>query len=392
VSPERIVELLCDLVAVPSVNPMGRPLDPALHLEGRMVARLERVCAEIGVPCRRVPVLPGRDNLIARFDAPSSTRTVLFDVHMDTVPVDGMTIAPFEPRIEGGRLYGRGSCDVKGSMAAMIGAVARLAREKPPGAASVVLAFTVDEEYTHRGSSALAADHPPVDLAIVAEPTGLDLVTTHKGAVRWKIVTHGVAGHSSAPERGDNAIYRMAKVVSALEELARELRLALPDAMLGPPSLSVGRIDGGQSVNIIPDRCEIEIDRRLIPGEGPDEAPTRVAESLRDRLGSLDHIEFLPPWVRMPALVPGVGPEMMAHLARSIERVTGREPAIKGVPFGTDAGPLGRAGVPCVVLGPGDIAQAHTKDEWVAVDEVLKAAEVYFEIARNVGQGVKDSG
>jgi acetylornithine deacetylase len=383
---DAVVRLLADLVAIPSVNPMGRP-DPAdpRQLETRVTAYLERFCVERGLPCERVPVAPGRDNLLIRYDAPDSRRTILFDAHQDTVPVEGMTIDPFDPVVRDGRMYGRGSCDVKAGLAAMLSAVARLHVERPLGSASVVLACTVDEEYTHTGSSRLAVDRPAVDLAIVAEPTRLDLVTCHKGAVRWKVVAEGVACHSSTPHLGANAIYRMARVVSALAEHACELAGREPHPVLGPPSLSVGRIEGGQSVNIVPDRCTIEIDRRLVPGEDPATVPETVRTALASRLGTLEGIAFLPPWVNMPALAPRVGEATLDAMGAAVQGVLGRRPAIGGVPFGTDAGPLGQSGLPCVVFGPGDIAQAHTKDEWVELDQVRAAAEIYYRMARGLG-------
>src|SRR4051794_17200866 len=155
-------------------------------------------------------------------------------------------------------------------MTAMLMAFARLVRERPGSSASVIMACTVDEEFTHTGSSLLAATRHGADLAIVAEPTRLELVNCHKGAVRWKIRVQGVACHSSTPHLGVNAIYRMARVVAALADQASELAASAPHPVLGPPSLSVGRIEGGQSVNVVPDWCEIEVDRRIIPGETPD--------------------------------------------------------------------------------------------------------------------------
>ncbi len=383
---DAVTRLLADLVAIPSVNPMGRAVQGPEFLEGRVSDYLEAYLRGIGVPFERQVVSPGRDNLIARYEAPRSTRTILFDAHQDTVPVDGMTIAPFTPELKAGKLYGRGSCDIKGGLAAMLTAFARLVRERPSNSANVILACTVDEEFTHTGSSRLADGHHGADLAIVAEPTLLNIVDRHKGAVRWKIRTQGVACHSSTPHLGENAIYAMARVVSALQDYASDLARSTPDPVLGPPSLSVGRIEGGVSVNVVPDWSEIEIDRRVIPGERAADCPGRVLVYLRERLGdAMKRVEFLPPWVNMPPLVPGKAEPFLPALKSAIERVRGRMPEVMGVPYGTDAGPLSEAGLPCVVFGPGDIAQAHTKDEWIELDQVRQAAVIYFEMAKELG-------
>ncbi|QEH33976.1 Acetylornithine deacetylase [Aquisphaera giovannonii] len=381
---DDLSRLLGDLVSIPSVNPMGRALDGPGVLEAQLTGYLEGWFRARSIPCRRVPIAAGRDNLIARFEAPRSARTLLFDVHQDTVPTDGMTIDPFDPRVEGGRLYGRGACDIKGGMAAMLTAFARLCRERPPGAASVILACTVDEEFTHIGSTHLAASGHGADLAVVAEPTRLDLVHCHKGAVRWKVRTTGVACHSSSPGLGDNAIYRMAEVIRLLAGHAAELSRGPSDPILGPPTLSVGRIEGGVSVNVVPDRCAIEIDRRLIPGEAPAGAIEQVRRLLRPLSGPGGDVLFDDPWVTMPALVPNLG-DWAGPLGDAVAAATGRRPELLGVPYGTDAGPLGERGLPCVVFGPGDIAQAHTKDEWIELEQVRLAAEAYYRIACDLG-------
>ena len=300
---DAVTRLLSDLVSIPSVNPMGRGLTGPGFLEGRVSDYLEDWFRTLGVDVERQVVSPGRDNVIARYESPARRRTLLFDAHQDTVPTDGMTIDPFAPELKGGRLYGRGACDIKGGLAAMLTAFARLVRERPGDSASVIMACTVDEEFTHTGSSRLADGHHGADLAIVAEPTLLNLVDRHKGAVRWKIRTRGVACHASTPNLGVNAIYGMARVVAALEDYASELAGSTPDPVLGPPSLSVGRIEGGVSVNVVPDWCEVEIDRRVIPGERAADGPGRVRAFLKERLGDLGRIEFLPPWVNMPPLI-----------------------------------------------------------------------------------------
>lgn len=267
----------------------------------------------------------------------------------------------------------------------MLGAFARLVRERPAGSASVVLACTVDEEFTHTGSSRLAETDHGAELAIVAEPTRLDLVHCHKGALRWKIRSRGRACHSSSPHLGINAIYRMGRVLDAIDAYAGILSRSSPHSELGPPSLSVGRIEGGQSVNIVPDWCEIEVNRRMLPGEESTRCLDDLQRYLAERLHGLDGIEFGQPWVDMPPLSP-CDSRWTEPVRDAIMSAIGRRPDVIGVPFGTDAGPLNAAGLPCLVFGPGDIAQAHTKDEWVDLDQVKVAVDAYFEMALTLGK------
>jgi acetylornithine deacetylase/succinyl-diaminopimelate desuccinylase-like protein len=382
---DELTQLLSALVSIPSVNPMGRSLAGPEYFETRLTNYLEAWFHELGVRLLRHPVLPGRDNLLAWYEAPGARRLILFDVHQDTVPADGMTIPPFVPEIAGDRLAGRGSCDVKGSMAAMLWAFARLVRERPPGSASVLLACTVDEEFTHTGSARLAETKHGAELAVVAEPTSLNLVHCHKGALRWKIRTKGVACHSSTPHLGVNAIYRMGQVLDLLRKYAGTLAASTPDPILGPPTLSVGRIEGGQSVNVVPDWCDIEVDRRLIPGEDAEIAIRTVKELAKNLFEDPGCLELSQPWVHMPPLAPQAS-DWIEPLSHAIETATSRRPRVMGVPFGTDAGPLSEKGTPCVVFGPGDIAQAHTKDEWIDLEQVQLAAQAYFQIAVELGR------
>ncbi len=377
--------LLRDLVALPSVNPMGRDLTGPDFLEARVTAYLEDFFRGLGVRWERQAVAPKRDNILAWYDPPGATRTVVFEVHQDTVPTDGMTIDPFGARIEEGRLYGRGACDVKAGMAAMLTAFARVVREKPAGAARVVMACTVDEEFTFLGVQRLAKTDlrgecsGPLEV-VVAEPTGLDLVNAHKGTVRWDLLTAGRSCHSSRPELGVNAIYHMGALLSHIERFAEELRAGRADPLLGPATLSVGRIEGGVSVNTVPDRCRIEIDRRLLPGEDGEAAAGDLLTYLRKHVGDRIAFSFGDPWLSAPALDPAGSEELVARLLRAAEPVAGTR-RVMAVPYGTDAGPLSQSGVPCVVFGPGDIARAHTCDEWVPLDEVAAAAEILYQLA-----------
>jgi acetylornithine deacetylase/succinyl-diaminopimelate desuccinylase-like protein len=383
--------LLQDLVALPSVNPMGRPLEGPEIYEHQVTAYLEAFFSSLAVRQQRQAIAPRRDNILAWFDPPGATRTLVWEVHQDTVPTDQMTIDPFAALVEGDRLSGRGACDIKGGMASMLAAFARLVREQPRGGARVLLACTVDEEFTFLGVQRLvqdlrasATDQPwrsqPIQ-AIVAEPTNLNIVNAHKGAVRWDLITRGRSCHSSRPELGINAIYRMAGVLPHVDEYARTLSAARQHPRLGPATLSVGRIEGGTSVNTVPDSCRIEIDRRLLPGEDPDEAQKELIAYLQQRLGEPTPFEACEPRLRLPALGSEGSLALVAELAEAIDKVKGSH-QVHAVPYGTDASPLASAGIPAVVFGPGSIEQAHTCDEWVPLDEVAQAAEILYEMAR----------
>lgn len=376
--------LLRDLVAIPSVNPMGRPLTGPHLYEHNVTAYLEARFTELGVRHQRQSVAPLRDNILAFHEPAGATNTVLLEVHQDTVPTDHMTIDPFAAAITNGRLYGRGACDIKGGMAAMLAAFARLVRERPGGRTRVILACTVDEEFTFFGIQRLVE----LDLrgglagpiaAVVAEPTNLDVVHAHKGCVRWSLTTAGRSCHSSRPELGVNAIYHMAALMPLLERYAEELRSSRSHPLLGPATMSVGLIAGGTSVNTVPERCQVEIDRRVLPGERAADAPGELEAFLRRHAPA--HVQFAlgSPYLSCPAL-PAAGNEAIAaRLGRAIAAVRGGH-KVTAVPYGTDASTLAEAGVPSVVFGPGDIAQAHTCDEWVDLAEVQAASEVLYRL------------
>ena len=374
-----VVELVRELVRRPSVNPMGRAdVPPEWAHESRVTDYLEAQLRGLGVPVERVEVAPGRCNLVAHYTPPGAPFTVLWEAHQDTVPTDGMTVEPFAAELRDGKVYGRGACDVKGGAAAMLAAFGQLVTTKPPGCAAVTLAFTVDEEHTFLGVQSLMKSGLKPDYAVVAEPTSLNIVSAHKGVVRWAIETSGVAAHSSRPELGVNAIYRMAKVIVALEEYAGVLAHGRRDALLGPGTLSVGMVAGGVSPNTVPDRCRVELDRRLLPGESPAEAIAAVEAFVRQRAG----VPFttLPPVFACPPLSADLSATLVRKLGACIDAVAGTH-RVEAMPYGTDASTVAEAGVPVVVFGPGDIAQAHTKDEFIAVDQLHAAVEILVRFA-----------
>jgi len=393
------VAVLADLVRRPSVNPMGRDVSGPDYLEGRVTEWLIQRFSAAGLPWARQPVAPGRDNVVARLEATRPGAAVLlWDAHQDTVPADGMTIEPFVPTVRDGRLHGRGACDVKGGMAAMLAALERLAGG--PRSATVVFSATVNEEFGFSGAKALArlwssAASEPGDaaarqlvggrpaLAIVAEPTGLDLVTQHKGAVRWRVRVHGRACHSAHPERGDNAIYHAGRAILAVEALAAELAARNPDHPCGPPTLNLGTVHGGAGVNLVPELVVLEMDRRLVPGESPEAARAEVVARIAAACPGA-RIEHAPAFLESAGLPDAGGdPAAAAWIARlegaARRHGGGRRTAAR---YGTNASVLSAAGVPAIVFGPGGIEQAHTADEWIDLAAVDAAADALCDLVR----------
>lgn len=372
------IQLLQDLVALPSVNPCDAEPDDHLLGESRVVDYLEAFFARHRVPTRRQAAAPGRENLLARLEGRSPQITML-EAHTDTVSVEGMTIPPFEPRIADGRLFGRGSCDCKASLAAMAAAVVRSARRGVPPR-SCLFAATCGEEYKFTGARALM-DRPaeagltPDDFsrtcACVGEPTGLQVVIAHKGAYRWRFRTRGRAAHSSEPERGDNAIYHMADLLAVLRDYAASLADRPRHPLVGGPRFSVGVIHGGSAVNIVPDGCEILVDRRLIPGETGPAALEEIRRFVADRV-PFEVETLLEDW---PMETPPDAP-IAIRMRNAVTAVLGAA-TLAGVAYGTDASKFHRSGIPAVVCGPGDIGQAHTADEWIETAQVEAAALIY---------------
>lgn len=385
-----VVQLAQALVRIPSVNPMGRSVSGPEFLEGRVTDFLEQLCRQWNLPCERHEVLPGRDNLLTRVEGQGAGRrtTLLLEVHQDTVPVVGMSIDPWGGEVHEGRLFGRGACDVKGGMAAMLAAFGRRLTESPRDVPHVVLACTVNEEngfdgakhlraLWEQGSSSLLPACP--DAAVVAEPTDLAVVTAHKGTIRWRCHTRGRAAHSCRPHEGENAIYAMSRVVAQLERYAHEIVVTLGHhPQVGHPTLNVGTIQGGVSVNTVPDRCTIEIDRRLLPGESPVKARDHVIHELQTRLGPLT-IEHDTPFLVAEGLSDADNTGLARTLASILQR-QGLPGHVMGVEFGTDASTLAAGGVPTVVFGPGSIEQAHTKDEWIELAQLRLATNVLYEL------------
>lgn len=402
------VETLQQLIAVPSVNPLGHDGAGEIFGEARLTDHLQRLCESQGWRWLRQEVHPGRENLLALVPgsrpAHDGGELQLWDVHQDTVAVDGMTVAPFGGDVRDGCVYGRGACDDKGPMAAMIAALSRIDHSSSSGERpNVVIAFPVNEECGFTGATAMTElwsperqSHAPItggtitaaemfprrpDLAIVAEPTDLNVVVAHQGVARWRCHVTGRAAHSSRPEEGVNAIYAMARVARAIEEFQQVLCDRPPHPLCGRPAVSVTTITGGVGINTVPDHVTISIDRRVSPGKSPAEAVAELVKFISDHadLGRAE-VSHDPPLMRSSGLADGENRPFADHIVRLVEK-SGRASKIVGAAYGTDAAAIGSAGVPTVVFGPGSMQQAHTDNEFIEVRELVQGTELFFRIA-----------
>jgi acetylornithine deacetylase len=367
-----VVELLSRLVRINSVNSAyeGGPG------EAEVAAFVRGYFEDRGIAVIEQEVFPGRPNILARIPGRNRQRCLVLEAHTDTVSTKGMTIPPFEPRIADGKLFGRGSCDTKAGLAAMMHVMASLKAEGITPPCDVLLCAAADEEYSYRGVVKLCQDLQ-ANAAIVAEPTQLRCVVATKGVLRWRIRVRGRAAHSSRPDLGVNAIQHMAHLILALEEDTGRLANQT-HPLLGPPTCNIGVIQGGVQVNFVPDECVIEIDRRLLPGET---VPAVLAhyQALLDCLKTRRPdfaAEMEAPMLTDEALETPVH-DPLVQTAASVLGAMGLDPRPCGVPFGCDASKLSRAGIPSIVFGPGSIDRAHAAVEFVEIDQLERAVEFY---------------
>lgn len=343
-----------------------------------------------GFTVRRLPVEGAGDNLLLEHRVAEDAPWLMFDSHMDTVGVEGMTIPPFAGELRDGRLYGRGACDTKGSGAAMLLALKAYAEStnKPN---NVALLFSVGEEHIQIGARQFVSQHLPIldwrpAGVVVGEPTHMNVLAATGGFVRWKIATLGKPYHSSRPDQGHNAIYDMARVVTAIQTEYLP-GIAAEHALIGRASAAITVVRGGKQVNVVPDHAELTFDRRLVPGEIADDEVAKV-KALLARLAAeqpgmrVQHHSF----ESAPPLAPVDGGQLATTASEAI-RTTGIECKISGELYTTNGNHFAAAGLPTIVAGPGDIAQAHTLDEWIALEELDRGVAGYLAIMQTAGAG-----
>jgi acetylornithine deacetylase len=361
-------ELLRELIALPSVNPAFLEDRAELTGERRVAGFLAARAAKAGLGVASQDVLPGRCNVLVCYRPSGRVRKrVLLAPHLDTVGGTPSFDGLFTPKEIDGRLYGRGACDAKGPAVAMFTALTSITdHRKRPRETEIIFAGLVDEENEQSGARALVASGLKADLAIVGEPTRLEVVTAHKGDLWLELETRGRSAHGARPDLGRNAVHAMCRIVHLLEtEYAATLRQRR-HPLLGHATVSVGCIHGGTQPNVVPAYCLTRIDRRTLPGETEASVVREIAallgrHRLPARLANLRKAPCLP--LETDSRLPLIQ-QFFRHVGR-------RRPV--GVHFFCDASILARGGIPSIVYGPGDIAQAHAQNEWISLAALDRA-------------------
>jgi acetylornithine deacetylase/succinyl-diaminopimelate desuccinylase-like protein len=374
--PSGVVSLLQDLVRIPSVNPDNAPGTDQTG-EAAMAAFLDGWLSALGAEVTIEEIKPGRPNLIARFAPLDGRPRLLFGPHLDTVGVGGMTIDPFAAEIREGRMWGRGTSDTKGPMAAMLWAL----HENRDQLAKAPVAFDfvafMGEESGQWGSKDFAKRHGHhYTFALVGEPTSMQVVHVTKGSLWATLRTTGKAAHSSQPERGENAIMKLARALDQLDaELVPNLA-TFTHPVLGRSTMNVGVIRGGSRPNIVPDLADAEIDIRITPTLASSGGALALLTETIARLGL--PLEIVRPHENPPMETDAAHPMIQALLAT--------DPAcgLAGAPWFSDAAHLSHGGVPSICIGPGSIDQAHTADEFIDLAQLEAGADFFTKFVRGL--------
>lgn len=376
-----LIDLLSSLIAVPSVNP-AHCSDPEITGERRMADLVERLLRERGLVTERLnPTGEDRPAVIGRSNPPNPKTTLLLEMHLDTVGVADMTIDPFHAEVRDGKLYGRGSCDMKGSFAAFLHALTpdRIGKLNERGIELMVVAAPDEETGTH-GAAHLVELGIRADMAIILEPTRCLPVIAHKGAFWYDIELRGRSGHGSQPASGVSTNAALARFLPELLNIHRHVSEASPHPLLGTSTLNIGRIEGGQTYNIIPERTRVHLDRRVVPSERAE----TFAEQIQQLLDDLTNEGFLCGGTitlnqnTLPFSTPPESP-LVQKLQSAISAVTHAPAPPEGTSWVSDASPFGQVCGQTLVFGPGDISQAHTDNEYITLEQLHLGARIFEE-------------
>lgn len=378
IDPTYLQQTLTDLVRIDSTNP---DLSPDGAGETEIAAAVATALRELGLTVHADEIAPGRWNVVGilRGSDPENGRSLLLNAHMDTVGVVGMT-DPFGAQIRDGRLYGRGSQDMKGSLAAMLAATKALVDGGVQLAGDLLVTAVADEEYMSIGMERLAAAYS-ADAAIVTEPTDMHICLAHRGFIWFEVETFGRAAHGSRFTEGIDANMRMGRFLAELDRLEQDLRQRPPHPLAGPPSLHAAKLQGGREISVYADHCLLHIERRTIPGETVAQAQAEL-QAILDQLATADptfKATVTATFSREPMEVAAAEPVVQALETAVAHRLGHVLPPI-GQTYWTDAALLAAAGIPTVIIGPVG-AGLHSAEEWVDVQSVVDLAAILAETA-----------
>lgn len=389
------VDILKQLIAIPSVNPEDTS-DGDITGEGRLADFLAERLEGRGLRVSREDVRPGRPNVIAESCPADGRPTIMIEAHLDTVSVKGMVVDPFDPVERDGRMYGRGACDDKGPMAASLSALtADRVRALHRAGLRLVYVGAMGEEKGNHGARRLVEQGAlRADQIVVLEPTDLEIVHAHKGVIWLDLELLGRAVHGSEPDRGVSAIEGAMEFVRSIrKDLAAAVERGVTSALLGPPTVNIGRIEGGSQVNIVPASCRLQVDRRMVPGEKADKVLADFRTEL-DRLQARGRLTGF----HLHAFQQGdpfeTQPDCgLVRRFRDCLEACGVAPRLAGAAWYSDAGPLSALCRDVLVFGPGSIRQAHTADEFIEIQSLMTGAKVLGEwLERLCREGVGGSG
>lgn len=368
---------LREMVRINSVNPV---LAEGGVGESVIAEWLVKVCDDLGFDVQLQETAPGRQNVIAHRAGTGGGRSLLLTGHTDTVSVENMEGDPFDARMEGDRLYGRGSMDMKGGLAAILGAAVAL--RDVPLAGDLWLGFVTDEEYASIGMDALVRLVKP-DAAVLTEPTDDEIRLAHKGFAWLTLTTRGKAAHGSLYDMGVDAIMHMGRLLNALERMEREVFPRREHPLLGRASAHASMVMGGLGLSTYPDRCRLEIEHRLLPDETAEDVLSLWEETIV-QLNRADpefdasvEVDFTRPGYELEREAP-----IVQTLSAAYQRVTQTTPIFSGMSAWLDSAILGRAGIPTAIYGPRG-AGAHAAVEYVELSSVFRCAEVVAQAARD---------
>ena len=372
---EWMFGILGEMILIRSENPFE---DPPMegYREKEMADYLAGQLSALGLKVETREVRPGRPNVFGFLNGKKGQAALMLASHMDTARTTGYPGA-YDVRFEGGRLHGRGACDMKASLAAYLGVVKALRESGERLNGNLIVCGIVDEEYHMLGSKAIGQGGRMADQGIIGEPTNLKICPSNKGRVSTKFITRGRAAHSSVPEKGVNAIAKMAKVIQAFDDYNRELLGRTPHPLCSHGRFTPGMIRGGVQVNMVPDYCELEVDRRTLPGESLESVYAEFHERVRKAAeGDPDFVcEITDPTWLIAANDISPDEPVVAALREAHRGLFGKDPGVEAFAAGSDAPYMG---FPTVLCGPGSINQAHTTCEFVDLQEVVDAARLYL--------------